>query len=486
MNIKPDPSSRKKLLYGSGSAAAVLIVLAILVFLALLAERYPWRLDLTADKSQSLSIITKNKLAEVKEPLKLTAFLPEGQSDRQAAKEVLDSYQYQNRQLSVRIVDPERQPLEAQQAGYRQPGNVLLEYQGRRQLANAATEENLTNAIRKLLHPQSKKVYFLTGHGERGLKESERGNFHVARQSLTNEGIEVQDLNLLTQSQVPTDASVLILAGPVRPLFASEIKAIENYLQRGGRVLVLLEPYKDAGLEEFLTGYGLELDNRLILDDNQVSRALGASITMPLVIQYGNHRITQDFSNVVTIFPLARPLYLAKEPPQGVHLFPLANTTSTSWAIAGQERLKSGKAEFNQQTDRKGPFTLAALVEKRLSAKAPGGKPESEKPGTAAEKPDTPNPALEKIAYLIVIGNTDFADSRYFNLSGNGDLFLNTVNFLAGEETQIAIRSEEKKAKPLILTGYQGWSLFLVCLVLIPLAVIIAGVNAYVRRRSRR
>ena len=92
----------------------------------------------------------------------------------------------------------------------------------------------------------------------------------------------------------------------------------------------------------------------------------------------------------------------------------------------------------------------------------------------------------EKTAYLAVFGDTDFADNTYFNISGNGDLFLNTVNFLASEESQITLRAQEKKSQPLLLTGYQGWALLFVCLIFIPLAIIIAGTSAYLRRRSRR
>ncbi len=92
MGIRPTTSSRQKFFYGSGSVASVIIVLAILVFLAFLADRYYWRWDANADKSQSLTKITKNIVAEVKEPLKITAFLPEGQADRQVGKELLDNY----------------------------------------------------------------------------------------------------------------------------------------------------------------------------------------------------------------------------------------------------------------------------------------------------------------------------------------------------------------------------------------------------------
>lgn len=475
--------NKKSIVYGSGSAAAILIVVVILTFLAMLAERYPWRWDASQDQGQSLSPTTKSLLAEVKEPLQLSAFFPEGQTERQAAKELLENYRYQNRLLTYSFVDPERQPLEAKQAGFRYPGNVYLEYQGRKQMANNATEDAITTAIRKLLKPVSKKVYFLTGHGERGLKEGQRGGLQVASQSLGNEGFEIMELNLLLTSQVPVDAAVIVVAGPEKPFFPNEVTALKDYLNRGGRIMLMLEPFKDVGLKNFLAAYGIELDDRMILDANQVSRALGASVTMPLVIQYGAHKITQDFTNVVTIFPLARPLYPAKESPKGVQLITLATTTGSSWAKQGQDWQKTGKVEFDQNQDRKGPFALEVLAEIKLPGVETKGKPENKEDKSkeaAKAKPE------ETKAYLAVVGDTDFADNRYFNLSGNGDLFMNTVNFLAGEESQITVRSTEKKSQPLVLTGYQGWMLFLVALVLIPLGMIIAGVQAYVRRRARR
>ncbi len=205
----------------------------------------------------------------------------------------------------------------------------------------------------------------------------------------------------------------------------------------------------------------------------------------------------------------------------------MAITTQTSYAKQGQEWLKENKAEFNAQQDLKGPFTLAVLAQKQPTAPEPKSPPEASGKQTAtspvpqegnvkkstesqiqkepapkkaeeAQKPDEAQKAAapngdsatsekeQKTAYLAVFGDTDFADNTYFNISGNGDLFLNTVNFLASEESQISLRAPEKKSQPLLLTGYQGWALLFVCLIFIPLAIIIAGTSAYLRRRSRR
>ena len=68
---------------------------------------------------------------------------------------------------------------------------------------------------------------------------------------------------------------------------------------------------------------------------------------------------------------------------------------------------------------------------------------------------------------------------------GNGDLFLNTVNYLAGEEQQIMVR-KALKAQFLVLSGHELWILLLVSLVWAPLLMLVAGIRAYRLRRSRK
>lgn len=469
--------SKRTLLYGTSSAAAVFLVAGILVFGNLLAQRFFVRWDLTRDRSQSLTAVSRTLLKEVKKPLTMTAFYPEGAGDRQKAKEVLQIYASQNSNISFSFVDPDRNPLKAKEAGYRYPGNILIEYDGRRQMADRPDEEAVSETIRKLLKTEQKKIYFLTGHGERSFEESRREGFLTARRSLENEGYQVLALNLLQQPEVPKDAAVVVIAGPQQPLFSQEIQALKQYLEHGGRLLVMLEPFRDGGLKEFLARYGVGLNDGIILDQNQLSAALGASAVMPIAIKYGQHRITQDFTNVVTIYPLARPLLLKRDIPE-VSLTELAATSPTSWEKTDKEFGKSGKLDYDPKQDRKGPFALAALADITLKQ---AENPEKEKV-SPAEKPS----GKEKKTHLAVFGDVDFASNGYFNLSMNGDLFLNTVNFLAAEEQQIIIRRADQKAQPLMLATWQYWVLFSVVMVLLPLLMVSAGIAAYFRRRARR
>jgi ABC-type uncharacterized transport system involved in gliding motility auxiliary subunit len=103
--------------------------------------------------------------------------------------------------------------------------------------------------------------------------------------------------------------------------------------------------------------------------------------------------------------------------------------------------------------------------------------------GRAGAQPQAP-PAEAK-TYLVVFGDADFAANSFFNLFGNGDLFLNTTNFLARAMEQITVRGAGK-AQLLTLRSGQIWALLLTSLVGVPLVMLVAGIWAYRRRRARR
>ena len=468
----------RTVVYGGTSALAVLLVAGILVFIVLLGDRYSLRWDLTRYQSNSLSAVSRNLLQEVNQPLTMTVFLPEGNPERTHAREVLELYTRANPHIKFQFLDPERNPARADAAGYRRPGNVLLEYEGRKQLAETTEEEPVSEALRKVLQKERKKIYFLTGHGERSGAQERRG-FKVAKKALQNEGFELADLNLLTtESEVPKDASVVIIPGPKKDLLPNEVKSLKNYLVRGGRLFILLDPFQNGGLKDFLAGYGVNLDDGMVLEINELSKALGT--LMPLTNQYGPSPITRGFT-LPTFFPNPRPLFLNQE-VKNVTLVPLVKSSASSWEKLGQEWLKNWeknqKPLYDPKQDKKGPFTLAALAEPKSddNSKNPGKKTDKAEPEKSPEK--------ESQAYLVVFGDADFAADEFFNQLGNGDLFLNTVNFLAAEEKQIIIRKTDKNFEPMLLTGWTTLVVFVVSVILLPLTMLCAGVAVYLRRRA--
>lgn len=469
----------RTVVYGGTSALAILLVAGILIFIVLLGTRYSLRWDVTRYQSHSLSAVSRTLLKEVNKPLTITVFLPEGHPERPHAREVLELYSRENPSIKVQFLDPERNPVRADEAGYRRPGNVLLEYEGKKQLAETTDEGPISEALRKILQKERKKIYFLSGHGERSDSQKRRG-FKVAKKALQNEGFDLADLNLIKEGEVPKDTAVVIIAAPHKDLLPKEVEALKNYLEKGGRLFILLEPFDDAGLKNFLAGYGVNLDDGIIFELNQLTQ--DRAILSPIVTQYGPHRITQDFS-LYTIFPGPRPLFLNKE-LKTVTLLPLVITSPSSWEKFGKDWQKDKKPLYDPKTDRKGPFAVAALVEPKSDKKPEKSNKKSSEP----DKKPSASGKSENVtqAYLAVFGDADFAADEFFNQLGNGDLFLNTVNFLAAEEKQIIIRKADKKFEPLLLTGWKTLLIFVVSVILLPLVMLTAGVAAYWRRRALR
>jgi ABC-type uncharacterized transport system involved in gliding motility auxiliary subunit len=308
------------------------------------------------------------------------------------------------------------------------------------------------------------------------------------------------ELNLMRESDVPKDAAVLIIAAPQKDLLANEVDALSRYLERGGRIFLLLDPYHDAGLKNLLAGYGVILDDGMIFEINQLTQ--DRAILSPIVTQYKPHRITQNFT-VATIFPFARPLFLNHDVKTAT-LVPLVETSPASWEKLGKDWQKDWQKEkkplYDAKTDKKGPFTVAAVVEPKPTRKPevsskPATKPEasskSEVSPKAPAKPDPKAAAPEESkenaqAYMAVFGDADFAADEFFNQLGNGDLFLNTVNFLSAQEKQIIIRKTSQNLEPLLLTSWKIFMVFFVSVILLPLTMLVAGVAVYLRRRALR
>jgi ABC-type uncharacterized transport system involved in gliding motility auxiliary subunit len=90
-----------------------------------------------------------------------------------------------------------------------------------------------------------------------------------------------------------------------------------------------------------------------------------------------------------------------------------------------------------------------------------------------------------KTGKLVVSGNSLFAANSYFNQYGNGDFFLNAVNYLA-DETNLMTIQRPGANKPLMLTNGQATSIFWTVLIMVPLAVLVSGIAVYRIRRSQR
>ncbi|MGA2225737.1 MAG: GldG family protein [Syntrophobacteraceae bacterium] len=457
--------------YGVNSIVSTVIFLAILVVIVLIAERKPLRMDLTETRSFSLSGQTRNILNQVDKPIEVKVFIsaagPSAQN-KDKIKDLLDTYCYYNKNIKYEFIDPDTQPEITRRYEIKTYGTIVLEGYDKKQAVQTADEENITNALLKLTRKEQKKVYFLIGHGEHSFSSEARDSYSNAKAALEKNSYAIAEFNLLQQVDIPADAAAVIIAGPQKQIPEREQQVVKNFLARGGKVMLMIDPLTNTGMNDFLKGYGIEIGQDVVID--RLSRLFGASERVPVIMEYGNHKITENFSQP-TFFPDSRSVFPSEKPPEGVDLLVLASTSPNAWAERNLAMLQEGKAVFDKNMDVPGPVPLVVLATIAGQQKKPdAGQKEENDHG--------------KDGILVVAGNSQFVSNPYFNQYGNGDFFLNTVNFLADEANLITFERPNTH-KPLLLTSSQRMTILWI-VIIVPLAVLVSGIAAYRVRRSQR
>src|SRR4030043_2176286 len=164
------------------------------------------------------------------------------------------------------------------------------------------------------MQTQAKRVVFLSGHGEKSVQDSEKTGYSLAKDLLKKENYQVEEVHLLSGKGLPEGTRCLVIPGPKNPLFPEEIEYLKKFIAGGGRVILMLEPYQDGGVKEWMASLGVTLGQDILID--KVSRIFGGDYLIPMAGSYGRHPITDKFT-VTTFYPTARSLTLSPSPPPG-------------------------------------------------------------------------------------------------------------------------------------------------------------------------
>ncbi|MBW4463894.1 MAG: Gldg family protein [Pegethrix bostrychoides GSE-TBD4-15B] len=453
--------SQRSTQVGTNAVVATLSVLLILGFVNFLGTRYSSQIDLTENQLFTLAPQTQQVLGDLKQPVKAWIFTP---SPSPIDRQLLDNYRRETSQFSYEFVDPQAKPGVAREFGVQQLGELYLETDGKRRLVQTVnpqeklSERKLTNGIAQA-DSQPRKVYFLQGHGERGL-EAGQGGFSQVQQRLSEESLTAEPLNLAENPKIPEDASVVVMAGAQRGLLPSEVTALEDYLKRKSGLMMLIDPQTDPNLDGLLKPWGVTLSDRLVIDPAGEQSGLGAGVV--IISQYGEHPITQGFKNGISFFPLARPLQISPvDQVQATALLTTSAQTQAQQIEAGTGAVKADPA------DPKGPFDMGAAFSRTVET------PEAAKPPEPSPSPSPSPDEAEKTqpeARLVVIGSSSFATDGLFDQQLNGDLFLNAVSWLSQQDDQVlSIRPKEMTNRRIVMSGAQQISSVLLALVLLPL-----------------
>jgi len=471
------------------NVAATLMLLGVLLILVnFLASRRYVRTDLTKTKITELSDKTTQILKQLQEPVTIIVFYQPTHRLYELIRDLLREYAAVNQRLQIEYVDPEQDiararqlatqfdidrtnlvvfqsglpapPVGGAQAGTRHKylsDAELAEYDyanialmGQPSLKAFTGEEAFTSALISVTQAVQPLMWMTTGHGEKSVDDLEPLGLADLNKYLERENMRVESVTLLEKPAIPQTVNVLIVPGPTRRFVEQEIALVDTYLQQGGRLLALLDPSQDTGLEELLLRWGVQLGHNIVIDPaRQLPFVSAANL---FVTTYTQHPIVEKMQTLMTLFPLTRSVQPMTD-LQGLQATALALTSPQGW---GETNTDSTTFEFNEETDLKGPVPIATAVSR-----------EDESP-----------------TRLVVIGDSDFAANGQLGNVGNLDLVLGTLNWLAAQEQRIGIGPKPLESIKLSLTASQMTGVFWFSLTALPGLSILLGLGMWWIRRN--
>jgi ABC-type uncharacterized transport system involved in gliding motility auxiliary subunit len=446
--------------YAAYASVYIVVILAIVTVANVLANRYVKTYDATSNKRYSLSDQTVKIVKGLKQEAKLTYF---DQGTRFAqAKDQLDLYANLSPKVHVEYVDPDKSPQVAREAGIKNYGTTVVQIGAKKEDAKSTSEEDITGAFIRDLKNNTRTVCFVTGSGEHQIDDSERNGYSRLKDLLGKDEYSSKSISLLQKAEIPSDCTVAVVAGPSSDYQQSEVDAIKKYVEDGGRALFLLDPPLKFGRSEIadndalatlLEGWGVTLEKNLILDLNPIGQIVGVGPEVALVSRYEPHAIVNEMKGSATGFPLTRSMNVKNT--DKTTLDKLFNSSENSLATT---KLNSPKVDPNDPANKKGPMTIAAAGSYKTGKENVQGR-------------------------FVVIGSSAWAANSFINFNGNRDLALNTMNWLSSDEDLISIRPKEREDRRITMTRAQMNWVRITSQFLFPLAIVIAGVTVWWRRR---
>ena len=443
---------RTRLLVQNGIFVVLLVALAALI--AFFAREYRAEYDLTQSSRNTLSQQTRDVLAKLGGPVKVTVYATRQAEVRKPVQEFFAPYQRAKADLAVTLVDPREDPKLAQAAGIRADGESVIEYNQKSEHLTEYNEQSLVNLLMRLARSSERLAMTIEGHGERRLTGVANHDLGEFGKQLAAKGFKTNALNLAIAQDVPANASMLLIANPQVDLQPAEVQKIKQYVQKGGNLLWLIDTEPLRGLQPIAEMLGLTLGPGTVVDPD--AARVNAAPTIAVSASYGRHALTDNF-RLNTVFPFARQIGVNEKGGDGGGDWKVARLVDVAprgWVEMGK---LDGTIAFDKARDVPGPVTIAVALERTV--------------GDRAQR-------------VVVVGNGHFLSNQFLGNGGNLELGVNMVNWLAGDDALITIQPRPARDSSLELGRGAQYLILFGFLIFLPLAFVSTGVWVWWRRRK--
>jgi hypothetical protein len=423
------------------------------------AARLSWRADWTFEGHFALSPALRERLRALDAPVAALLFHdpldPRVRRTRLLLREMAREAGGRL-ELFERVLDDH--PDEADRYAVATSNTVVLAQGDAWERADRPSEGTLFEALYRLTSERAGTIVVLRGEGEGDPERSDELGYAGLAEALATEGYRVHAVVSAALREVPEDAAAVLVVAPERRLLPSALAALRRYLERGGRLVALLEPGAESGVEELLAEWGIEpLDGVVIDPASGPVEERGVEGLNVIAHNYEVEPATRGLdSSRMTYFPGARPLALRKPQPED-EVKRLVLSSPRSWL---EEDL--------------------GWLERRGGRPEPEGAPAGYQTLAAAGR----YPRAGGEARIVVFGDADFASNRYLRSLYNLDLALNSLHWATERESGVTLRPKVRETVQFPVPLNDSVQAFYGVGLLLPELLLLAGALLWLRRRS--
>lgn len=466
--------------FGANVAVYGAVFIGVLIAINWIVHRNEARYDLTEEGVYSLAPQSRDLVATLERPLKIVGFMVSDDPGREdQMRDLFALYKNANTaRVTAEIVDPRAKPHLVQTYGMK-PGNIVYIEYGEGDLKGASrindsSEEGITNAILKLARGAAKKVYVVQGHGEPDISAKDPTGLKGFADAVGDEHLTLARIVLGQHQKIPDDAAAVMLVSPKKPLLSEERQLLIDYVEHGGRLLLMTDPRTTEDVRAIAAHFQIEVGNDVIIDQIQRLFAAPALGAQPIVTSYAPHPLTRAMTEQdITIYNVAASVRPSSTTDDKATWTTLANTGPSAWAEKNLEQLLDAAepSAAREPEDLAGPVPVAVAYERTLEEQpADGDRSEGET-------------AFRPVARVVVFGDSDWVLNANLAMYSNRDLALNVVNWLAGEEGGVTIRPRRMR-ESLAPISQETFLWLLVSSFLIPELIVLGGLAVWWRRRT--
>lgn len=478
-SIKKDMKTRKFKMGGFSLVSTVLFV-AVVIILNIGVSKLPVSLlqkDITADKVYEISDLSKSIAEKLEEEVTIYWLVTEGNEDTNI-QHFLERYDELSGYIKVERVDPSQYPVFASDIAEAEKLDSIIDnslyvvcgnrarYIERSKLYSDEYTDGygsqieryfygdscITSAVDYVAFGSSANMYILNGHGE-GMMSSDYVN------AVEKLNVNIKDLSIVTEGTIPDDADVVFICAPAGDISKEEEALLFDFLQKGGRLLVVTYPADNDGhhnIEELMNYYGVTAVPGYVMEGD--SSLIAGSTPAVMIAGYTDHKIVESIANA--------GMYVMLYTPQGLVVnSDLRDTLSVTPLLISSEKAYVKSAITNsyskEEGDLSGQVAYAVAIDETV---------------------DGVNSKIVWIACDAILAD----DINEMVSGGNQEVLLNSISYLTkGEEGNLSIHPKNLKYEYLLFNGSQGTMLSVLVIGIIPLIYVAIGLVIYFKRKKK-